>query len=154
MDFKETQQFAPWALWLMRVMALLVIVVFVIIYLEFELSPLYTAILVVAFVVSFLPCLLLEISRLRTEVNKAGVSVNFAPFAKKQFDWSDIKSAEVIDYGFVGGWGVRMGTKYGTIYSTQGKEGLSLGLKSGKKVVVGTQRKAEMQQAIDKFFVR
>jgi len=42
-----------------------------------------------------------------------------------------------------------MTLKYGTVYNTQGQEGVLLTFKTGKKVVIGTQRKAALQKALD-----
>ena len=96
--------------------------------------------------------LILDLSSLKSELDAEGIHLNFRPFTKKYFAWSDVQSAEIVNYGFVGGWGIRIGTKYGTVYNTQGKEGLWLTLKNGKKVVIGTQRKAAMQAAVKRFF--
>jgi hypothetical protein len=56
--------------------------------------------------------------------------------------WSEINKVEIISYGFVGyGWRL---TQYGTIYNIGGNMGLRLHLKSGKKVVLGTQKTKEL----------
>ena len=55
------------------------------------------------------------IMRLTTEIDGKGIRARFVPFANREVSWSEIKSIEVIEYGFVGGWGMRMGTKYGTV---------------------------------------
>ncbi len=39
--------------------------------------------------------------------------------------------------------GIRVWTKYGTVYNAQGKIGLSIKLKSGKQFVIGTQKKVK-----------
>ena len=83
--------------------------------------------------------------RLRTEITDEKIDMKFFPFSNKTIPWSEVKSAEVLDYGFVGGWGVRIGTKYGTVYNTSGKIGLALELKSGKKICIGTQRGEELK---------
>jgi hypothetical protein len=58
--------------------------------------------------------------RLETEIDEKGIELKFFPFPKKKISWGEIKTAEVINYGFVGGWGIRLGTKYGTAYNTKG----------------------------------
>jgi len=47
--------------------------------------------------------------------------------------------------------GVRIGTKYGTVYNTQGSEGLLLKFKDGKSVVIGTQRLDELKRFLEKY---
>jgi len=39
-----------------------------------------------------------------------------------------------------------------TVYNTQGQEGVLLTFKTSKKVVIGTQRKAALQKALDTYF--
>ena len=56
----------------------------------------------------------------------------------------------MINYGFVGGWGIRLFTKYGTIYNTSGNKGLALELHDGKKLVIGTDKEEELKNFIEK----
>ena len=86
---------------------------------------------------------------LKTEIDPSTIRVVFFPFIKKTFDRAEIKSSEVINYGFVGGWGIRIGTRYGTVYNVSGKMGLAIELKNGKKYCVGTQREIELRQVMD-----
>ena len=55
-----------------------------------------------------------------------------------------MKTYQIVDYGFVGGWGIRMGTKYGTVYNTRGKTGLALTLLNGTRYCIGTQKEGEL----------
>ena len=87
--------------------------------------------------------------KLTTEIDKEGIKMNYFPFTDKALKWEEVKSAEVLDYGFVGGWGVRIGTKYGTVYNTSGKMGVALILKNGKKICIGTQRVEEMKKIVE-----
>jgi hypothetical protein len=82
---------------------------------------------------------------LKTEIDQNEIRIHFFPFFKKQIRWQDIKNAEVIKYGFVGGWGIRLGTKYGPVYNIKGKIGLALELKTGKKLLIGTQKEDELK---------
>ena len=56
----------------------------------------------------------------------------------------------MINYGFVGGWGIRLFTDYGTVYNTRGNKGLALKLQNGKRLVIGTQREDELKSVIQK----
>ena len=85
--------------------------------------------------------------RLRTEINGEWLRIRFTPLGKRSVRWADVKSAEVIDYGFVG-YGYRLGTKYGTVYNTQGRSGLAVILKNGDKFLVGTQKEEELREVL------
>lgn len=88
--------------------------------------------------------------RLKTLINEEYIAFKFFPFADKTILWSEVKSARIVDYGFVGGWGVRLTSKYGTVYNTSGQMGLLLELKKGKKICIGTQRPEELSRLIEK----
>jgi hypothetical protein len=145
MTFKETQKFGNWILWLMRGCFILMLMLAIFVYLDG-----YTLIAIILFLSSLI-CLVLEPMHMKTEIDSKAIHINFVPLKKKRFEWSDIQNAEIIDYGFVGGWGIRLGTKYGTVYNTKGSEGLWLTLKDGKQFVIGTQRKDELQKHLDKY---
>jgi hypothetical protein len=149
MTFTETQKFAPLALWLMRGALVFLLLVFLYSYRSTGYHYSYWF-----YIFAVLPMLLLEVLRLKTKIDESGIHMNFVPFSKKHYGWDDIKSAKVLDYGFVGGWGIRMRTKYGTVYNTQGREGVWLKLKNDKQVLIGTQRKHDLQRALDKHFTR
>lgn len=91
---------------------------------------------------------LFRVMQLKTEITKNSILIHFSPFFKRKFNWSDISSSEVVDYGFIG-YGIRLGTKYGTVYNTGGKNGLAIVLKNGKKYCIGTQRENEMKDVIE-----
>lgn len=149
MTFTETQKFAPWVIWLMRGLLVFLLLVFLYSYRSTGYHYSYWL-----YIFAVLPMLLLEVLRLRTKIDESGIHMSFMPFSKKHYGWDDIKSAKVLDYGFVGGWGIRMWTKYGTVYNTQGREGVWLKLKNDKQVLIGTQRKHDLQRALDKHFSR
>ena len=72
------------------------------------------------------------------------------PLTKKEIPWDQIDTAEVINYGFVGGWGIRYSANYGTVYNTKGKMGVLIKLKKGGKFIIGTQRPEELKSFLDK----
>ncbi|WP_256004023.1 hypothetical protein [Pedobacter deserti] len=98
----------------------------------------------------FIYCLagLFAITRLHTKIDHTGIEMRFAPFFKKTWKWEDIDHIQVINYGFVGGWGIRLTIKYGTVFNVSGSYGLAVVLKSGKKFVIGTKRPDEMNAAV------
>ena len=89
---------------------------------------------------------------LHTEIDEKEIRFKMFPFVNKTVSWDSIKSAEVINYGFVGGWGIRLFTKYGTVYNVSGKIGLALQLKNGKKLVIGTQKEDQLKQIVQQHF--
>lgn len=88
--------------------------------------------------------------RLKTEIDQNEIRMNFFPFVKKRINWKEIKNAEIVNYGFVGGWGIRFGTKYGTVYNTKGNKGLAIELLNEKKILIGTQKETELKKMVEK----
>jgi hypothetical protein len=84
--------------------------------------------------------------KLQTKVTNEGVFFRWRPFRKsyREFSWSDIEKAEIINYGSVG-YGIRL-TPYGTIHNVAGDKGLLLVLKSRKKFILGTQKPEELAE--------
>lgn len=106
-----------------------------------------TGLWVIAAVI-FLAIALLSVMRLHTEIDADGIRMRFFPLAKRAVKWSDVKRAEVVNYGFVGGWGIRFWTSYGRVYNTKGNKGLAVVLKNGRKFLIGTRREGEMAEAV------
>lgn len=82
-----------------------------------------------------------------TEINNDGIKMQFVPFIKKEIKWEEIKSVKVVNYGFVG-YGIRLGSKYGTVYNINGNKGLAIALKNGKKFVIGTQKETPLSEVV------
>ena len=131
--FKEVQKFTQWWIWVPLLG--LGILLF---YIQSNLGP----IILIAISLLFL------FMRLITRVDESGIRYHFFPFVKKEYTWREIVSARVIDYGFVGGWGIRLFTSYGTVYNVKGSKGLAVELKDGRKFCLGTQRPEELQKII------
>lgn len=148
--YQEEQKFQ--ALWMWFILGAVSVIPFIGIFqqifrgIPFGNNPLSDAGLIVFTVVCILPLLLFSITRLRTTIDDDSITVNYFPFLRKRFKWSDISEAEVIDYGFVGGWGIRMLTKHGTVYNVSGREGLKILLNNGNKYVIGTQNPEELKE--------
>ena len=92
--------------------------------------------------------LLFWFMKLETDINQDRINFRLVPFVKRTYLWQDIKSVEVLKYGFVGGWGIRLKTKYGTVYNMSGDRGLAIELKDGKKLLLGTQQAKELESVI------
>jgi|SRR5690606_12305191 len=139
MEFNETQKFNQPLLWVILL----------------GLSTLFLVKLVnntselnwISFLVIIAVCLLFITMHLKTNISKRGVKYSFFPFISKTIAWEDIENVEVINYGFIGGWGIRFTIKYGIVYNVKGNKGLFIRLKSGKKIVIGTQKSEEIKRA-------
>lgn len=86
---------------------------------------------------------LFVLARLRTEVRRSGVCVRFVPFHLRDRCWSfeEIERAEAREYPAMkeyGGWGIRRGPE-GRAYNVKGRHGVQLVLRTGKRVLIGTQ---------------
>jgi len=88
--------------------------------------------------------------KLTTCIDNYGITIK-CPFVNKKVNWDEIERLEVLDYGFVGGWGVRIGTKYGTVYNTSGSKGMAVVLKNKKKFLIGTQKENELKKLEEKW---
>ena len=86
---------------------------------------------------------------LSTEVDHNEIRMKFFPFTKKRVSWKEIKSAKIVNYGFLGVWGIRFGTKYESVYNAKGNIGLALELVSGKKFLIGTQNESELEKVVE-----
>jgi hypothetical protein len=84
--------------------------------------------------------------RLKTEIDQNEIRMSFFPFVKKRVSWSEVESAEIVNYGFVGGWGIRLWTEFGTVYNTKGNKGLAIELFNGEKFLIGTQKENELDK--------
>ena len=112
----------------------------------FGAKPAPDSILVITAIFILTLLILLYQSMLETLITDKDVFFKWAPIMKtpNKFNWSDIDKVEIINYGFVGyGWRL---IPYGTVHNVSGDIGLRLNLKSGRKVILGTQKPEELAQ--------
>ncbi len=153
-EFKEIQRFTQWWLWLF----LLPVAILPAYGIHKQLilgqpigdKPMPNAVLILFTLLCFSILFLFRFMKLKTEIDKHCIRWEFVPFTKKRVLWSEVKSARTVNYGFVGGWGIRLGSKYGTVYNTRGNKGLAVELKNGKKFCIGTQREDDLEKVISK----
>jgi hypothetical protein len=86
--------------------------------------------------------------RLITEVRQDGLYVRFYPFhlSFRQYPYESINSYQVREYSPLkeyGGWGIRYGMK-GMAYNVSGNRGVQLEFKTGKRLLIGSQRPEEL----------
>jgi len=152
-EFKETQKFSQWWLWLILVSIL--IKTYYTVYEQLFIegnnginSTLDNGLIFAAIIVTIV-FLMFIFLKLETSINSEGIKMNFFPFKKKKIKWEEVKNATVLNYGFVGGWGIRLWTKFGTVYNIKGNKGLFIELNNGKKFLIGTQREEELTKVIE-----
>ena len=156
-EFKEEQKFNQRWLWL--ILILMGVLPLIGIYKQLILgeklgdNPMSDISLLIFSIIMFSLVGLFLIMKLKTSIDKNGINMHFFPFIKKSVDWQQIKNVKVVNYGFVGGWGIRLWTKYGTVYNVKGDKGLEIVLKSGKKFLIGTQKETELSTIIEKMMV-
>jgi hypothetical protein len=76
---------------------------------------------------------------LRTEVDERGIRTRLRGISTERFGWDQIESTELITYRFVG-YGMRLLTRYGTVYNISGNRGLAIRLKDGGRFLIGTRQ--------------
>jgi hypothetical protein len=96
--------------------------------------------------------LLFKLTRLITEVRYDGLYVRYIPFhiRFRRYRFDEIESFEAIEYRPLrdyGGWGIKRGLK-GWAYNVSGNRGVMLTFRSGKRLMIGSQRAEELEAAI------
>lgn len=88
--------------------------------------------------------------RLSTVIDATGIHVRLKPFTKASYSWDQIEKIYLRKYRPLreyGGYGLRFGSN-GKAYNISGNEGIQLELKSGKKILIGTQRWGDVEKVI------
>jgi hypothetical protein len=152
-EFKEQQKFTQWWIWLLLI-GLGAIAVYGIIQqflfgIDFGDKPMSNIGLIIFTLFVFGFIYFNWYMTLITEITNEGIKVRFVPFVKKEIKWNELKSAKIVNYGFVG-YGIRLGSKYGTVYNMNGNKGLAVELNNGKKFVIGTQKELELKKVVEK----
>jgi len=96
--------------------------------------------------------------KLKTRVDEMGIHNQFYPFhvSYKTISWAAIDKCYLRKYNAIseyGGWGYKFSLfgKNGKSFTTKGKIGLQLKLKNGKKILIGTHKKEELQHTLDNY---
>lgn len=144
--FTEKQRFNQWWLWVLLIISSVAPVI--ILYKEFT-SSTSTSGSLSALIILFLVTVLFVVLKMKTTITQKSIQLVYFPFVWKTINIDDIASMEVINYGFVGGWGIRLWTSYGTVYNVRGNKGLHIKLKNGKQLVIGTQKPEELENVVE-----
>lgn len=96
--------------------------------------------------------------KLKTRVDVIGIHNQFYPFhfRYKTIRWAAIDKCYLRKYNAIseyGGWGNKFSLfgKNGKSFTTKGNIGLQLKLKNGKNILIGTQKKEELQRTLDNY---
>jgi len=104
-------------------------------------------------------CGLIFIFKLKTRIDEIGIHYQFSPIHLKfkTILWKDIKHAKTRTYNAVleyGGWGIKgrgVFNKKGTAINVKGNIGIQLTLTNNKKILIGTQKKADADSIIMRY---
>lgn len=95
--------------------------------------------------------------KLKTRIDETGIHYRFIPFhfSTKTILWKDIEKCYTRNYNALieyGGWGIKSNIfsnkKRGVAYNIKGNIGIQLELKNGKKILIGTQLKHQIDKVI------
>lgn len=91
---------------------------------------------------------------LETQVTSSGIRVRFFPFhlRPRSWSWEEITDVERRTYSPMleyGGWGIRMGVR-GWAYNVRGNDGIQLTLRSGRRILIGTQDGGRFMLAVQR----
>ncbi|HYD22898.1 MAG TPA: hypothetical protein VEB40_15550 [Flavipsychrobacter sp.] len=152
-EFAETQRFRQRWVWLVLGVAATVPCVSILV--SDNWSERTSAIIDLAVAIGIPPLIIgfLTQIKLSTRVDSSGVSFRFFPIQLKETTifWDEIEKVDVRTYKPIrefGGWGWRHSFKNGRAFNVSGNWGLQLVLKTGKKVLVGTQKADELRSVL------
>lgn len=108
--------------------------------------------LIIVLLVTFL----FTILKLKTRIDEKGINYQFFPFHLKSrlISWKEIEKCYIRKYNALTeyrGWGIKVNMTWqnGKAYTTKGNQGLQLKLTNGKKILIGTQQKEELQRTLN-----
>lgn len=96
--------------------------------------------------------------KLKTRIDEKGIYYQYLPFhfSYRFLPWDTISKCYVRNYNAIfeyGGWGLKFSFRKskGKSFTVKGAVGLQLELMNGKKILIGTQKKDEIQRTIDTY---
>jgi len=155
--FQEVQAFDQW--WfriLMLAVACITVGSVVMVYPELDEDPtaFWASLLTATFSLILIATLLFYV-KLETKINEKGIHYKFWPvhLNLKLISWNEIESCEVRHYNPImdyGGWGYKFISfrKRGTSLSIKGNIGIQIVFKTGKELLIGTQKEEEVKQVL------
>lgn len=100
--------------------------------------------------------LLLLSFKLKTKIDEAGIHYRFVPIHRnyKVIRWDQMESCKVRKYNALteyGGWGFKSGFGKGTAFNVKGNIGIQIVLKTGKRILIGTQKENDATTIIKRY---
>ena len=157
-QFKEEQRFTQWWMWALISIAPFAILLIVYFASEEVRSKTTEWLLSVIGTCVLLPLVLFLSMRLDTKITPEGIHYRFRPFhlRDRAIPWSEIAKVYLRIYRPIaeyGGWGIKGGFGSGTAYNVKGNLGLQIELKSGKRILLGTQRGTEIEKSLARWWI-
>ncbi len=90
--------------------------------------------------------------KLDVTVRRDSINIRYFPILKRRYAARDIKQSFAREYRPLveyGGWGIRWSPVSGWAYNTGGNLGVQLLLADGRKLLIGSQKPAELAAAIE-----
>lgn len=110
------------------------------------------------FIVILFVFMLFTFFKLKTRIDEKGVYYQYLPFhfSPRIIPWNSISKCYVRNYDAIfeyGGWGLKFSFRKskGKSFTVKGNIGLQLELQNGKKILIGTQKKEEIQRTIETY---
>ena len=159
--FKEEQKFTQW--WLIVILFFLTIPSIVIVYREYQASnKTFESINdnLIGLTFGLLITILIFFFKLITRIDEKGIYYQFFPFhfSKKLIPWSEISKVGTRTYlpiSEFGGWGLRGGFFFNKgknkALNVSGDIGIQLILKNGDKLLIGTQKRQEVNRVLQTY---
>ncbi len=153
-NFSEVQKFRQWWLWVLLVGVLLVPVCITLFANGAHPTHVNPTDIIIGAAGPILVIILFWIMQLRTKIDEHGVYYRFFPihFQVLVITWEEVEKAYVRQYSPIldyGGWGIRLGLGgKGKAYNVSGNMGLQLELKTGKKILIGSQQPNELNELL------
>lgn len=100
--------------------------------------------------------LLLWSFKLKTKIDEKGIHYRFLPIHRnyKLIRWDEMENCEVRKYNALkeyGGWGFKSGFGKGTAFNVKGNIGIQIVLKTGKPILIGTQKENDAKVIIKRY---
>jgi len=141
--FQETQwAWSSWITWLIVPVAIAVIAFIK----TMAKVPVWVVVPILVAIVGFVMSLHLSI-----DVESNAIVVRLFPLMTRTIPLSEVQSVEPRTYSPIreyGGWGIRQGSS-GTAYNLMGDRGVQLVLRSGERVLLGSQEADALARAIE-----
>jgi hypothetical protein len=152
--YKEIQRFNQWWVWvLLLVVFLSTIIPVITLSSENGFDTSFSWALVFPILLTLGAIILLYYLRLETTIDAQGIHYKFFPLPKKLIPWQEMEECYVRQYSPLreyGGWGIRFGFS-GKAFNVKGNKGIQVKLKSGKKILFGTQNETEVKNVINAY---